>query len=499
MKRLIIIALMLVAYAARAQNVSEFSTDVLALSASARPLSVYAEYDVSVKVTARRGSNPVQLTNALIRWTISDRRNGYVWRDTDGYVLDGTGGVALATVNLNGLEPGAYYQGALTAYDPVTTAKITDLSLNHINLTNWCDGCVSSGGGGTTIITQQLMIAIGGITTLVEATFSPINNFTNQLILSIGGITSTVFVGDTIVNNSNIVSLVNNIAGVQVFVSNTVSFGYAGSTSTPAFVRWHSGGVLATGVQDGANLDLYGAGGSSSPTNIVGVYPIVVTNIGEVMYISYGLSGGVIIIPPYLTNAAVFEPTFPVTNLWTVPAGVTQITVTAVAGAGCGATATGPGGGVYASGPVVPGESLTVILGRGGNYRAANSTTSHFVAGGVPNGGGTWASTNIAVGSAGAWFALLRGTNVLCASGGGGGNSGAGNSGLGGGNTGGNGTVQNTAVGGVGATQSAAGSDGGGWQLGGTSSAGQTNFATYARCGGGWRQARRWRRRCGCE
>ncbi len=422
MKRLLIAALLLAACSAGAQNVSEFSTDVLALSASARPLSVYAEYDVSVKVTARRGSNPVRLTNAVVRWTISDRRNGNIWREVDGVVLDGTGGVALATVKLDGLEPGAYYEGALTAYDPVTTAKITDLSLNHINLTNWCDGCVSGGGGGgTTVITQQLSIAIGGSTTLVEATFSPINNFTNQLIISIGGVTSTVFVGDTIVNNTNIVNMVNNIGGVQVFTSNTVSFGYVDGTNAPAFVRLYGGGILATGVLDGANLNLYLQGGAStgfpltvfdytgsvvlpSPTSVQFGAEFSVTALGNGLFVTRTDLGG---FPTNFsgTNISIYAPNWSVlspSNQYHIFSGTTtQALIKLYGGAG------GYGSGAYTEISVAHPSALKLatmemLIGQGG-YWFSNTTAGVLTqrSGGFPNGGNAFARSNVVASTGG--------------------------------------------------------------------------------------------------
>ena len=152
---------------------------------------------------------------------------------------------------------------------------------------------------------------------------------------------------------------------------------------------------------------------------------------------------------------------------WTVPAGVSSITVKAWGGGGGGggggaSTAGAAGGGAgfaQATLNVTPGESLSIYVGDAGDRgRNSNSYT----------GGG---------GQGGGYSGVKRGsTQLIIAAGGGGGGGGdnasgtaAGAGGAGGGTSGGAGGPSDTAIGGGGGTPSAGGAAGGGTATGGSS------------------------------
>jgi len=125
---------------------------------------------------------------------------------------------------------------------------------------------------------------------------------------------------------------------------------------------------------------------------------------------------------------------------FTVPTGVTSITVKAWGGGGGGGgqSSSAPGGGgAYASSVITttPGEALTVIVGGGGGNGANGCVTNTgggsggIGGGGIGNGGNggnagpTGCSSGGGGGGAGSF--VLRGSNVLLAAGGGGGGGGA--------------------------------------------------------------------------
>lgn len=148
-------------------------------------------------------------------------------------------------------------------------------------------------------------------------------------------------------------------------------------------------------------------------------------------------------------------------DTFTVPNGITSITVEAWGGGGGGGAAGGTGssrrggdggGGGYtqATFSVTPGETLNVLVGGGGG------------------GGSPRTSTTGAGGGGGGYSGVKRGsTNLVIAAGGGGGGGGGYNTnnvggagGAGGGSTGEDGSASGTSSGGGGATQSAGGSAG---------------------------------------
>lgn len=193
------------------------------------------------------------------------------------------------------------------------------------------------------------------------------------------------------------------------------------------------------------------------------------------------IAAGLAVAPHAPTTVASSQIVFAYTGTdqtWTVPEGVTSIEVSLVgAGGGGGQAATGStafgggGGAVTGTLTVVPGDTLTFIVGQGGindNVDEPGSRNYRYGGGGSGAGvGGTWPFT---WGSGGGRTAIrssntLYGTtgDILTAGAGGGGgyktDNGAG--GAGGGTTGLDGQPGDTTFGGRGGTQSAGGAPGG--------------------------------------
>lgn len=196
-----------------------------------------------------------------------------------------------------------------------------------------------------------------------------------------------------------------------------------------------------------------------------------------------------------VAQAAVVSFTSPGSLNWTVPAGVTSITVEAWGGGGAGGGATGNpakggggAGGQYARKvfAVTPGNVYTVVVGAGGTGSTGNGT----------NGGdSTFAATSV-VAKGGAGGSVASGANGAAGSGsttggvgtvvyaGGNGSAGAGATGIGGAGGGGAGS---TGAGGSasGDTGGAGTASGGGAGGDGLSSRGTGNSGTQAGGGGG--------------
>jgi hypothetical protein len=194
---------------------------------------------------------------------------------------------------------------------------------------------------------------------------------------------------------------------------------------------------------------------------------------------------------------------------WTVPAGITsiQISMLGAGGAGgralTGSTAFGGGGGfVTGTLTVVPGDTLTIIVGQGGiNDNVANVRSNNYRFGGGASGAGNSSYGTYAWGSGGGRSAI-RSSNTFYAStvdiltagaGGGGGwepSSSRGAGGAGGGLTGGDGGGNSAGEEGKGGTQTAGGAGGGGGEPGtpGIAFAGgfaELNSAGNSEAGGG--------------
>jgi len=119
-------------------------------------------------------------------------------------------------------------------------------------------------------------------------------------------------------------------------------------------------------------------------------------------------------------------------QLWTVPAGVHQITVDIIGGAGGDGAGTcsvagGHGGRVLATLPVTPGEVLSLWVGEGGHLTGAGAASGPVSWYGGGNGGGAGASLSSNGGGGGGASVMWRGypvgndTTLLVAGGGGGG------------------------------------------------------------------------------
>ncbi|QKT03642.1 carboxypeptidase regulatory-like domain-containing protein [Ectothiorhodospiraceae bacterium 2226] len=180
---------------------------------------------------------------------------------------------------------------------------------------------------------------------------------------------------------------------------------------------------------------------------------------------------------------------FTVSGPWTVPEGVTEVTVEVWGGGGGGGTngnhgGGGGGGGAYAAAtvPVVAGDIYSIIVGAGGGAGAAAGTSQFGPDGGAapviaPGGqGGADNSTAAGVGGSGAFGAV---TANGCS--GGTGQQGGGNMRAGGG---GGGSPLNCSVGGDGSAN-VPGSGGSGEGAGGAGGASGANGADGAAPGGG--------------
>lgn len=221
-------------------------------------------------------------------------------------------------------------------------------------------------------------------------------------------------------------------------------------------------------------------GATGAAHSIVGVYPVVVTNVGATTYVSWGIDGSVIIIPPALNTAQVIQAAGSVTQTFVVGVGVTQLyaTITGAAGGGASGSYGGAGGGTWAYGPVTGGETLDLIAGLGGVISASGTNNAP---GGWPYGG-DGVHTNFGVGSGGGLVGLKRGTNWLVIAGSGGGAAQGGpNGGSGGGATGASGTGSSGTPG-QGASQSTPGITNGAFLVGG---AGVISASGSARAAGG--------------
>ena len=177
------------------------------------------------------------------------------------------------------------------------------------------------------------------------------------------------------------------------------------------------------------------------------------------------------------------------TESFIVPTGITSLNVSltgAGGGGGNGNAQTGGTGG-FVSGKlsVTPGETLTVIVGKGG---ILNSSAGSSTFGGGGGAGAVFGNVGYA-GSGGGRTAIQRsGADIVTAGGGGGGGQGggggAGQGGAGGGLTGGR--VISSGYGGYGGTQSAGGAGGGGTaEAGVLAQGGRGDTGSYTGGGGG--------------
>jgi hypothetical protein len=321
--------------------------------------------------------------------------------------------------------------------------------------------------GASVNIVQTNEIAVDVVNN-VDNSYSA-SNIVILTITNVTWITNIVEVGDVqnnitnIIYNSNIVEMVNNIGAVQVFVSNTLSFGFNGGTSTPQFIRFYSGGNLVTGVVDGANLSLFiEGGGGGIATNIIGAYPIIITNDNGNVYVGFAsLAGGIVVVPD-ATNRVILSYLGATNQVYVVPVGVSQLWAYVWGGASGGTAASGAGGYTACMIPVTGSEALTIYIGQGGirlsGTNAVGVSTSDRA---WPDGGravvrnNSGFSPSSGAGSSSIW----RGTNALVFAGGAGGFVNAA-SGSGGGLTGGSALVGSAGASGIGGTQTNGGAAG---------------------------------------
>lgn len=220
---------------------------------------------------------------------------------------------------------------------------------------------------------------------------------------------------------------------------------------------------------------------------------------------------------PYVASAAATTTSFTSGTTWSVPSGVTSITVKMWGGGGGGGGNGGSaqsggagGGGGYATSilAVTPGESLTIDVGGGGGGATAGCVASGgggSAGSGTTGPGGSGGSLNIACsgpgGGGGGGSFVKRSSTILIAAGGGGGGGGTeagGGAGAGGGGgaNGSNGTNSTGGTAGSSATSAgvsrstpgidaSAGGGGGGGYLGGGAGGNPTTDSVGAAGGGG--------------
>lgn len=284
-------------------------------------------------------------------------------------------------------------------------------------------------------------------------------------------IQGSTFISTNIVTVTNVVDA--SVSVGSILVSNMVQFGHQQGTNAPAFVRMHGGNVLATGVVNGANLDLYLQGGQGGTINgvtstaytLTAAYPLSVTNYGDTFYFSFGGGAGLGGVWIAFTNAATFAYSGTVTQQFIAGATVSQVVIQAWgAGAAFGSGASSaPGSGGYTEVlmPVTNAQVLNVIVPQGGIFGTAVAGTTALTARAFGGGGAgvrTAANAGGGGGAAQVWF----GTNlVLVAGGAGSGSSGGSSGGAGGGISGAAGSA---AASGLGGTQT----EGGAITAGGT-------------------------------
>lgn len=368
--------------------------------------------------------------------------------------LDGSASAGLCPT-LTSVSPNSGTQGTtasvtLTGTNFATGAGATTVSVSGTGVTvnnvvvnsatsltaDFVIGAAASTGARTVTVTTAQGNS-GGKTFTVLSSSVPAPTLTS-LSPNVGQVGSNVTVtltGTNFVNGGTTISVSG--AGVSV---GTVTFVSATQVTAPF------------GIDPGASL---------GPRNVT------VTTAG-------GTSGAQTFTVAAAGGSQIFDFTGSSVN-FTVPVGVTAVTIDAFgAQGGQGANAAsgngvgGPGGRVVATLPVTAGEVLTVFVGgQGGNASTGVAGTAGF------NGGAAGGAQGDAGGGGGGASDVRQGgtalANRIVVAGGGGGGGGSGNGGLGGrggtltGETGApSGAGPGTAVGGAGGAQSAGGAGGAG-------------------------------------
>ena len=231
-------------------------------------------------------------------------------------------------------------------------------------------------------------------------------------------------------------------------------------------------GIFATGPMEGTNITgctfQCASPPATVPFNELAVTQVVNNQAGAPP--PYQLIFGYVQVPGASASTAAATETFssPGSYSFTVPAGVTSVTLTATGAAG-GRSASGTAGGgqgavVTATVPVPAGEQLSVAVGAPGGTGGTGGTGGGGAGGAAANGGaggGGASVVSLASSAAGS-------SPPLVVAGGGGGGAGGGGGGLGGGgNAGSGGTAGSAGIGGGGPGTSSAGGGGGAAGFGG--------------------------------
>jgi hypothetical protein len=356
--------------------------------------------------------------------------------------------------------------------------------------------------------TSDLTIAASSGAVTASALLTISGNYTNNATFSSG--TGTIYfdsasaqsLSGTLTGASAFASTTFLGAGTKTFVSNASTTGpftiNSGATVVAPSLLTLGGDYTNNGSFTDNSGTVYFS--STSPQSIMGTMNTSATDFNNLEFIGSGrksffnnasttnftIDPGAIVGES--TGTSVYSTAG--TDTYTVPSGVTSVTIKAWgAGGGAGSSCNNGcgGGGGFAQGTltVTPGEVLSVMVGGGG---------ARFLTGGTPGGGGAGGSGtdgSFIAGGGGGRSEVSRGSTqlVVAGGGGGGGSVGAGAAGAGGGTTGKDGSWGNGANGdqGLGGTQSAGGAGGTGASSGtkDTGGQGETLVAASTRGGGG--------------
>jgi hypothetical protein len=358
---------------------------------------------------------------------------------------------------------------------------------------------IAANSGAQTVISNSISVApavvINNVTNIIGTTTISNTNFFN--------ITNVVNAGDSINFPSSLVQNVTNIYTISVGAI-TVSGGVSSITGTSAV----QGAVTFTGEgvqQSGSTFNFSGGGGGGgegtlSVSNLIGAFPIIITNLNNTAYIGFqSFLGGVFY--PSFSGTSVVQFVGPTQQLYYVGA-ETQLVVHLWGGGGASDnTALRSGGYTEVFLNVTTGEVLTVEIGEGGVFAPTSAVPGFATASAWPDGGvGVRRNNSTYAGSGAGSTRLWRGTNLIAVAGGAGGGAGAigaglGINGSGGGISGGNGTTAGGTAG-QGGTQTQGGTTGStaipmyvtnsaGSFLQGGSGGATTNNATGSAGGGG--------------
>ena len=363
--------------------------------------------------------NLVRGTNAYYGMFFSN--NGYIYVNIDGTPTVSIGSFSPSNLDYYSLEltpdDVIYYRNNLPVHNANSNPGIGQYNL-QFNLRKTGDTISNVSFAGTTSPNEAPNSRLFFNT--------PTSYATNEIIGRSLASSFLSFTGGTSVTTAELISTTRRLYASTIIIPyQAVDTNSAFQLSnTPTQLNFGSTGTTAAQIYMTDILSVLGDSNSRNPLLQIQQRPQFFSGSNNVTY-----SGG--------------SATF------TVPAGVTQVSIELYGGGGGSSSNAGGGAGGLVTGflQVIPGESLTVNAGGAGN----NFLTSAF-----PNGGTGGAN---GIGGGGGYSGILRGVTALAIAGGGGGGGSGTIGGDGGGSTG---QVGQGTGGGGGGTQSAGGAAGGG-------------------------------------